>query len=231
MKYRIESISTDLYECEGIEGKGEQRSCRVFKALEGLGCRFFNFSPESPLERLPLSSEDGDILPNAGFFHPALAPSADALEGATEGDGTFSFISACGSFDLGQRVYTDDLDRFDETAARQIDFFKVILPRFRPKFVTIDEFGENVMSEAVIAKRRLTKLCWYNVFGPDYCEKYGREFLLKAPAQQTEDLGELGVAVRVTARLSAWLKKPDEKIVAYFGKKFPGIKPYRAVRS
>jgi hypothetical protein len=137
----------------------------------------------------------------------------------------------CGSFDLGQRVYATDLDHFEATAARQIDFFKVILPQFRPEFATIDEFGDNVMSETVIAKRRLTKLCWYNVFGPDYCEMYGREFFLRAPVWQTENLGAYGVAVRVTERLSAWLKKPNQDVVAYLSKKFPGIKPYRAVRS
>jgi hypothetical protein len=231
MKYRIISVCTDLYECEGIEGKGRLRSRRVFKVLKDLGCRFFNFSPEYPLERMPIDPEDGDILPNAGLFHPALAPSASALEGATEGDGTFSFVSECGLFNVGQRVYTAELDRFDATAARHIDFFKVILPQFRPQFATIDEFGENGMSETVIARRRLTDLLWFNVFGPGYCDKFSKEFFLKAPAWQTEDLGDYGVAVRTTKRLSAWLTKPDGKLVTYFCKQFPGIKPYRARRS
>jgi hypothetical protein len=221
----------------GIPGTGVESSQHVFDSLAQLGCSFFNFSPQYPLEKF--GSANGDILPNAGLFHDVLAQSArmlvketDAADLPMAGDGNFCFTESIRHFSLDQAARTDDLTSFNLLADRQTAFLKVLATSFQPQLATIDEMGENVGApDSIISKRSLTRLFWYVLFGPAYCEKYGKHVFLKAPAYRTEDLGDIGVTVQATRELSQWLDEPMCDLVEYFGSGiFPGIKPYRARR-
>jgi len=150
-----------------------------------------------------------------------------------EGDANFSFDTRIRSFALWQEASTADVQLFEGVASHQLAFFLLLADRFRPQFSYIDQFGENVgVSEAAVAKRLISRLFWYNVFGPGYLEKHGKEVFLNAPAWQVQDLGELGIAVRSTEKLSEWLVDPRNDLVDYFASHlFPRIKAYRAKRS
>jgi hypothetical protein len=241
MPRHFATIALDMNVCTGIDAANASGR-QVFDLLKQVGCSFFNFSPQYRLKDFDdksdgsiLPSTEGNILPNAGLFHSTLAQSARVLKGVdpadlpSDGDGNFCFWQSIRHFSVNQNFRYGDVQAFEESVQRQTLFFKILAPGFRPEFSWIDEFGERVgVTSAMIAKKTIKRLFWYNVFGPTYCGKFGKGPFLNAPAWHTEDLDEIGVAVQATEKLSDWLDEPNRKLLAYFDSMFSGVKPHRA---
>ena len=71
-----------------------------------------------------------------------------------------------------------------------------------------------------LAKLEIPHIYWANFFGPEYVEKYGKEYFLNAPGWRHEELddgGILYVLAPVMARRVKGYKALIEEVKAYFG--------------
>ena len=64
----------------------------------------------------------------------------------------------------------------------------------QPVFCWVDGTGYDTPNEKEIATLSLRKIMWANFYGPEYVDKYGREFLLNAPGWKKEELNDGGIA-------------------------------------
>ena len=70
-----------------------------------------------------------------------------------------------------------------------------------------------------MVKKELRRILWANFFGPEYVEKYGKEFLLNAPGYKKEQLDDGGISYQVTKDFMITDEKdipPKDEIEGYF---------------
>lgn len=73
----------------------------------------------------------------------------------------------------------------------------------QPELGWIDKESRNATNERDIRKRRLKAISWVNVFGPEYVQQYGRDFLLGLPGHTTELLPDGGVFHQLSTNFTA----------------------------
>lgn len=131
---------------------------------------------------------------------------------------------------VGFRVdlISPDIEAFDAIANDLAAIAMPLIPLLRPGGGFIDLAADNVPTPTEVKRLSPRKLTWIQHFGPALTDKLGRDFLLCAPVWQALDVGEHGVSLRVTERLSDWLTTPADALVGYFQTKLPKVKQYRA---
>jgi len=90
-----------------------------------------------------------------------------------------------------------------------------------PVFGSID-FCSNRTREKDVQALEIPHIYWANFFGPEYVEKYGKEYFMKAPGwlhEELDDGGILYVLAPVMARRVKGYKALVEEVKAYFGLK------------
>lgn len=143
-----------------------------------------------------------------------------------------SFSTNTAYFNRGLSVHVElfspDRDAFDATADESLPMLLPLIEQLRPEGSWIDKTSESFPSHTEILKLSPKKLTWVQHFGPGLVEKLGRKFLLSAPVWRAEDMGEIGVLLRATERLSDWLDGPPPKeLLKYFAIVLPKIRQYR----
>jgi hypothetical protein len=119
----------------------------------------------------------------------------------------------------------------DPEAQAQAGFAELLYPHLRPKYGWIDEPSGNLPSAKSIAATRREYIFWANFFGPEYVERYGRDFLLNAPGWKVEQLDDGGILYVATESYMQWWSQEQPEIVKYFQAKVPKIQQYRAIVS
>ena len=88
-----------------------------------------------------------------------------------------------------------------------------------PVFGSID-FCSNRTREKDVRALEIPHIYWANFFGPEYVEKYGKEYFMKAPGwlhEELDDGGILYVLAPVMARRVKGYKALVEEVKTYFG--------------
>ena len=126
------------------------------------------------------------------------------------------------------RVYLSTLDAwmFNEAkypreyyAQLMLRLGKALYAILHPVFGSID-FCSNRTREKDVQALKIPHIYWANFFGPEYVEKYGKEYFLNAPGwlhEELDDGGILYVLAPVMARRVKGYKALVEEVKAYFG--------------
>ena len=96
---------------------------------------------------------------------------------------------------------------------------KALYAILHPVFGSID-FCSNRTREKDVQALKIPHIYWANFFGPEYVEKYGKEYFLNAPGwlhEELDDGGILYVLAPVMARRVKGYKALVEEVKAYFG--------------
>ncbi len=119
--------------------------------------------------------------------------------------------------------------KVEEAARSFLDFVLTLYPHLRPAYGWIDEVGTNAPKSAQAASLKLTHICWANIFGPPYVEKYGLDFLLGAPGWRVEQLPDGGVLyVLSPSFVDRWQVVGEHEVESYFRQRVPGVRIYHA---
>ena len=99
----------------------------------------------------------------------------------------------------------------------------------QPVFCWVDSAGYDTPNEKEIATLSLRKIMWANFYGPEYVDKYGREFLLNAPSWKKEELNDGGIVYIISP---SYLNRTEivsaKEITAYFKQKTK-VKIYKPI--
>ncbi|RME10853.1 MAG: hypothetical protein D6802_08310 [Ardenticatenia bacterium] len=126
------------------------------------------------------------------------------------------------------RIYLSTLDAwmFNEAkypreyyAQLMLRLGKALYTILHPVFGSID-FCSNRTREKDVQVLEIPHIYWANFFGPEYVEKYGKEYFLKAPGwlhEELDDGGILYVLAPVMARRVKGYKALTEEVKAHFG--------------
>ncbi len=123
-------------------------------------------------------------------------------------------------------LHSDDTPLFNREELHR-EYYAQLLLRFakalyailHPVFGSID-FCSNRTREKDVQALEIPHIYWANFFGPEYVEKYGKEYFLKAPGwlhEELDDGGILYVLAPVMARRVKGYKALVEEVKAYFG--------------
>jgi len=118
-------------------------------------------------------------------------------------------------------------DKFnkDEIAQKCVDYGKEWFPIFKPQYGWVD-LGSQI-SPNKVKKVVIERLPWVSFFGPNYVEKYGKDFLLGIPAYKTGEIDGGGVFVQLSRNFTDKSSYPPfEKLAEYMAQKGIKLKPY-----
>lgn len=92
--------------------------------------------------------------------------------------------------------------RFNETispyCASLVNLVRHLVPLLNPELASCGEMGDTKNIAVRVREGRLWFLNWFNVFGPDYVERYGKDFLLGAPGYLKDEWAGGSVVYQVT---------------------------------
>jgi len=105
----------------------------------------------------------------------------------------------------------------EEHAQALLKFAFNLYSILQPVFCWVDGAGYDTPNEKEIATLSSLKIMWANFYGPEYVDKYGREFLLNAPGWKKEELNDGGIAYIISPN---YLNRTEivsaKEITAYF---------------
>jgi hypothetical protein len=191
---------------------------------------------------LHIDSDGGFSLAN--FAHPLLArsPLDPVRLGSFPPTCSVTFLPEFHVVSFCQSGSPDDPSNLDNLARGQLALAQALYPRLRPAFAFIDEqngaldekqvFGEVVRD---LSQTQIPYLFWADFFGPNFVAKHGRDFFLKAPAGQSQELDDGGFLYVAPKKYSGWRdwtgtidwRQPGSKgLWPYFRRRFPKIELY-----
>jgi hypothetical protein len=201
--------------------QGEVAAKRTISTLLDIGATFLDFGDD--LTWHPVSDPYELLMPRFERFEIQHDFFSEVLSGA--------FISSIGTLML--MVPADHLDpQIDEQHAQGLlKLAFELYPLLRPLFAWVDVAGDNAPKEREITNLRLRQMLWANFYGPEYVQKYGREFLLNAPGWRKEELSDGGIAYILSKHcFDKTQQVSNKKIVDYFHPK-ARVKVYQAMSS
>jgi hypothetical protein len=116
-------------------------------------------------------------------------------------------------------LFTQEKYHRDYYAQLLLLFAKELYAILHPVFGSIDFCSKHTREKDVQALE-IPHIYWANFFGPEYVEKYGKEYFLNAPGwlhEELDDGGMLYVLAPVMARRVKGYKALVEEVKAYFG--------------
>jgi hypothetical protein len=198
--------------------QGKSAGEKAITTLLDVGATFLDFGDE--LHWHPISNPYQLLTPRFERFEIQHDFFSEVLSGV--------FISSLGALML--LVPADHLDpQIDDRHAQGLlrlafEFY----PLWRPLFAWVDVAGDNAPKEREIADLQLRQILWANFYGPEYVQKYGREFLLNAPGW-SEELPDGGIAYILSKSCfdkTQWVS--EKEIVDYF-RPTAKVKVYQAM--
>jgi hypothetical protein len=160
--------------------------------------------------------------------HSLLQPDTLTYWKRGKGSASLSFGRESMFVTLGQDISFPDPSKADPVAHGQLAFARLLYPHLRPKYGWIDESSGNEPTSKDIAATKLQYIFWANFFGPEYVERYGRDFLLNAPGWKVEELDDGGILYVTLESFVEWWRTERLDILRYFRTQVPDIRLYRA---
>jgi len=213
--------------------KGDAKfNLALIRFIKGLdGAVFFKMAPEpkdvdfDPEEKI---DEFGNLWIPIPFDHPFLQVANPSWKGNVEFLG-----SLCGgggledSFEIScfSSMREDMIDFESAVQARaegRVRLFKFLVPLVKPHLGYIDDVWGSTVKDKQVEAAELKKVFWVTYFGPNYVERYGKEFFLNAPAWSVEEL-DGGVLLRTTETFLEFTKEEPKELIQYLRQKFKGI--------
>ena len=114
-------------------------------------------------------------------------------------------------------------EKYDGTnnCARLLELAEILYQSYRPKFGWIERgllSGYTTMEQ--IQNLEISHVYWANFFGPDYVEKYGREYFFGAPGWRCCLLADRGCMYVLSSNINRHkqgMKSLEEEVKSYFG--------------
>jgi len=191
--------------------KGQKAIKNAIAVLHHLGGTFFSY--DQNLNRYPVlnpTSESCVIEPESGLFeiqHSLFG--SEIINGGLIPQSGYLML-------MVDANYIDNRDN-EEHAQALLKLAFNLYSILQPVFCWVDGAGYDTPNEKEIATFNLRKLMWANFYGPEYVDKYGREFLLNAPGWKKEELNDGGIAYIISP---SYLRKTElvsaGKISQYF---------------
>ena len=237
------NINLSLACCRGLSacpGEGVKQLVNIFQAAGASFLRWRGIGKDALLERDPVpanaANDEGNFsVPGQEFTHELLAPAfygyGDVLPAVYNFGPTANlrFFQPCRIVDVDQFANEDDPQRFDDSARRIVQIGTLIYSGIRPAYGYLDAEADCTVAKYSVTKKEIRFLFWANIFGPEFVELYGREFLLNAPGWTKEERNDGGILYIATEGLSEWLwKTSPTNVIEYFRRRIPRIKVFRS---
>jgi hypothetical protein len=116
----------------------------------------------------------------------------------------------------------------DPLALGQLRLVCDLCPLLEPAYGWIDERGSNSPRMCEVGPESLRYLFWANIFGPEYVDYLGREFLSEAPGWYLVDLPYGGALYVVSESYLEWRHFDRDDVLDHFRQRIPNIQLYRA---
>lgn len=228
MKKLIDCLVLVFCYCSKVCRTDDKAASQLLHLIRSLGGQVLDVARlrphPDPLKKIDVK---GNIM-SLGLDHPILKKDEFATNMGYHGSGKFGFLESSRCFIVSQPARFTDLSMVDDLAKGQLDFACLYYPTLRPRYGFIDERGENEPSSKSVELVELKSILWANFFGPEYVEKYGRDFLLAAPGWKTEELDDGGILYVTRESFVDWWKSKPKEILDYFRQKAPNVKLYRS---
>jgi len=231
-------IKFEFYQCYGFNNKEDV--LEVIKTIQDCGVVLAKHQKEhgEPPQTLPYIGSareyvnegyrevelvDGDGVPVHLRRGPNCLSGAGLIENVVSGlNQTFSFV-----FDMFGEKFNmvsgslitrrEDLDVF---AGFFLEVAKAIYPILRPAIGIVDYSGGvpgTIFKE--VSARKTKRIYWATFLGPDYVNKFGKEYFLNAPVWKKETLPDGGIFLQTNEHItkSSEISTLDE-VRSYFSK-------------
>lgn len=233
-------IRTHFMHNTALPRRRTDRARAVLKALAGAGTVFLriDYGPVEPEPEKRIDKENS--IGGLGLMHPLLAKGAfhftmprvpPRSKRHEHGTASMSYLESVPELTICQSTFYQRPEHWDEIAAGQLAFAKLLYPLLRPRYGWIDEFGDIVRSR-VLEDGWPTRLFWANFFGPEMVETIGKRTLVRAAGRvdggSVEKLDDGGVLFVVTPRFQDWQYSKAEEPLEALRSAIPEIKRYRA---
>jgi hypothetical protein len=232
----LDDLTLGFYRCAQLPREGgAAATIRLFQQLGGRFLDIVGIDPEpDPFRTI---NANGDSIALMKFAHEKLVRDAATLNDILReqlpptvlGRAGFSFVQDTHSVHLYQAVWSHGQTFADQLALGLLYFGLYLYPHLRPHFGFIDELGCNEMTKAQVNGNRLPYLYWANFFGPEFVRQLGPGFFAEGmPGWHLINLSDGGRLYVATESFTEWWLHDQDDIVAYFRRRFPRIKQYRA---
>lgn len=233
------NIDLYFYFCAEIGSGGVPRALELVKIIGG---HFVDEvtreeidDPMTHVTRFPGGErhgvETGGLGPRIPFVHPLL-PYETSLR-YHEGP-ILRLLNEVDAFCIHCYVEPLSAQKVEQMALGLLEVGKQLYPMLKPTYGDIDgwiEVTEEEMLDSHVEQRKLPYLMWANFFGPEYIQKYGKEFLMNAPGWLKEELPDGGVLYVVgPSLLDRWSVVSKQEVEAYFRRGVPGFKKAYEIR-
>ncbi len=241
IEFDVRGIKCLLAHCSALEGDKKTFFRRGITLMQHVDTTFLKLGPfptqpdPNPFDRL---ESDGRMIASLAFTHPILEPTNPVWnQVGWEQRGEFAGAFGNGVLDDSFRVNSfspmrDDFPDFpsalQDRAERFLKLFEFLVPHVKPRFGYVDDVDGPEITDKQINDSELRKLFWVTWFGPQYLDKHGKQFFLKAPVYHAKEL-EGGVLVRVTERWWDFAETNPKVALDYFRQKFARIRANRCV--
>lgn len=210
--------------CKKLEEKGTHIAIDLIKSVGG---RFIDETTGQEIDDpVTYGIELGSIDEEALFLHPLL-PSQVRRYPSLERP-RLTVVNEVAGFWI--ECYTElyEAQIVEETAHGLLEIGKSLYHMLLPRYGHVDghtDVTEETMLTSHIKELRLPFIMWANFFGPEYVQKYGKDFLLNAPGWLKEELPDGGVLYVVgPSLLDRWSVADKQEVEAYFRRGVPGFK-------
>lgn len=188
-----DTIETELVGCKSVDSRKRKGAQSLFGLLVKAGFIF----PDAPRGRVQTALEseiddDGDVLGPVDVTHGLLAPE-DLDDDVDGGSGTVAYLHEMKRFSLGQGAGFDSLRAVNKLARKQCEIARGLYSSLRPEYGWIDVCADEAVPVKTLRVREIAYIFWANFYGPEYVDKYGKDFFLKAPGWCKEELDDGGV--------------------------------------
>lgn len=243
-RQEFQTLETWFFRCSRIDKPGKQGAQQLLDILHSSGGRFLwpNESEDTDVPLWQVNPDPGEDIAEDGAFsisdfsHPLLGRSLFEPTPLRDFPPTCT-VSYWPGFQLmhvSQSGSSAKSKNLNELAEGQLELARSLFPHLQPALAFIDEqagIEENAfhrLLEDYVARIDLPYLCWANLFGPAYVQKFGADFFLNAPGCRKEHLPGAGILHVTTSRFYTWWKEPAAEILAYFRQAFPKVEFFQA---
>ncbi len=154
------------------------------------------FSKEIYEQRLQLMGITGNEYDE--YWYYLFYPTSIQVRGELD----IIFMNAASYNEVGSNCYPLP-ENIDEAGLLHLKIAKILYNLLGSSYGWVNHLPNfNPTHGRPILERKLKEIYWVNFFGPEYVEKYGREFLLNAPGWKKEELSDGGLLLQLSPHIS-----------------------------
>jgi hypothetical protein len=208
----------------------------MIERFQQLGGVFFLLCHQPAPDPLALIDEEGGGI-TGELQHPTLAVDVHTAltrfsggEAAEAAWGNIGYYPAKRTVSLSQSANLENTLGVnpDVVALGLVNFALFYNDHLGPRYGWVDELGHTGPSEARVAQLRPQYLFWANLFGPEFAQAVGLDFLEAAPGGTVVRLDNGGALYLATESFLDWREHGQPEVLAHFRRKFPRLRRYEA---